>query len=290
MKEQAGGARAASFGEQARARALDASRGIRNRAATAGHPETRRQLSGVAAGVARAEDALGNKIKNFVPTPASNPDLLGPFNPEWMQRKYLPRIVEKVMDTAVNICASVLMGESQVEGAPVIKTIIKLITGVVLIVVYIIYFVLIAVAWLSHWFVVYPLPQLFVKLPIFIMTKASNDADKRKILQNFFTTFLKLIPFLVIFNLVGIWFAPLYGLAACIAYALFAQIQLISFTLFGTKNSKFIKEHIKTNRFGLTLLASIMITFSSAKNLRKETAFGVSIASIISMLILACAV
>ena len=164
----------------------------------------------------------------------------------------------------------------------------KMVAGVLLLAGYVIYMIIILIA-----FVLYIIKwcgsKLFVKFPLLIRGLSSNY-NQRNILYNFFTTFLKLIPFLVIFNMVGIWFAPLYGLAACIAYAVFAQIQFISFTLFGTKNSKFIKEHIKTNRFGLTLLASIMITFSSAKNLRRETAFGVSIASIISMLILACAV
>ena len=71
----------------------------------------------------------------------------------------------------------------------------------------------------------------------------------------------------------------LYGLAACIAFAIFVQFKFISFTLFGTKDSQFIKKHIKENRLGLTLLASIMITFSSAKNLKPQTAFGVALAS-----------
>ena len=101
-------------------------------------------------------------------------------------------------------------------------------------------------------------------------------------------TLIKLIPFIVVFNVVGLWFTPIYGLAACIAFAIFVQFKFISFTLFGTKDSHFIKKHIKENRFGLTLLASIMITFSSAKNLKPQTAFGVALASAISMLILAC--
>ena len=130
---------------------------------------------------------------------------------------------------------------------------------------------------------------LFITLPS--QTKEMiADCDQRNILYNFVMTLIKLIPFIVVYNLVGLWFAPIYGLAACIAFAIFVQFKFISFTLFGTKDSQFIKKHIKENRFGLTLLASIMITFSSAKNLKPDTAFGVALASAISMLILACGV
>ena len=116
------------------------------------------------------------------------------------------------------------------------------------------------------------------------------NPDQKNIFSNFMMYLIKLVPFIVVFNLVGIWFAPLYGLAACIAYAIFVQIKFVSFTLFGTKDSNFIKKHIKENRFGLTLLASIMIAISSAKNLRSQTAFGVSLSCAICMFILSCSV
>ncbi len=130
--------------------------------------------------------------------------------------------------------------------------------------------------------------KLFIELPSDAMKLLTPD--QKNIFSNFMMYLIKLVPFIVVFNLVGIWFAPLYGLAACIAYAIFVQIKFVSFTLFGTKDSNFIKKHIKENRFGLTLLASIMIAISSAKNLRSQTAFGVSLSCAICMFILSCSV
>ena len=153
---------------------------------------------------------------------------------------------------------------------------------------HIIYFIILVVAMLFSTLTKIA-KYLFITLPSQTKEMIADD-DQRNILYNFVMTLIKLIPFVVVFNVVGLWFAPIYGLAACIAFAIFVQFKFISFTLFGTKDSQFIKKHIKENRLGLTLLASIMITFSSAKNLKPQTAFGVALASVICMLILACGV
>jgi len=194
-----------------------------------------------------------------------------------------------LMNSALEFCGN--MASTEFEGSKwmIIPKAVKVLIGVVgCMVGYPIYFAILVVALLLS--ILMKIGKyLFISLPLQIK-QMTTDCDQRNILYNSFMTLIKLIPFIVVYNVVGLWFAPIYGLAACIAFAIFVQIKFISFTLFGTKDSQFIKKHIKENRFGLTLLASIMITFSSAKNLKPGTAFGVALASVISMLILACEV
>lgn len=194
-----------------------------------------------------------------------------------------------LMNSALKVCADLAATEFTGSRLGMIPKSLKVLLGVAgCIVGYLIYFAILLVAFILT-YIMKMAKYLFISLPSQTKEMVADD-DQRNIFYNFVMTLIKLIPFIVVFNVVGLWFAPIYGLAACVAFAIFVQFKFISFTLFGTKDSHFIKKHIKENRFGLTLLASVMITFSSAKNLKPQTAFGVALASAISMLILACGV
>ena len=76
---------------------------------------------------------------------------------------------------------------------------------------HIIYFIILVVAMLLST-IMKIVKYLFITLPS--QTKEMiADCDQRNILYNFVMTLIKLIPFIVVYNLVGLWFAPIYGLA-----------------------------------------------------------------------------
>ena len=100
--------------------------------------------------------------------------------------------------------------------------------------------------------------------------------------------FIQLIPIIVLFYTIGLWFAPTYGLGICIAYAIFVQIKMTAFVLFGAKNADLTKAHLRKNRYGLTFMTLLMIAYNANQNLQLKTSVGVTVAFAICMFIMLC--
>ena len=100
--------------------------------------------------------------------------------------------------------------------------------------------------------------------------------------------FIQLIPIIVLFYTIGLWFAPTYGLGICIAYAIFVQIKMTAFVLFGAPNPNLTKAHLRKNRYGLTFMTLLMIAYNANQNLQLKTSVGVTVAFAICMFIMLC--
>ena len=102
------------------------------------------------------------------------------------------------------------------------------------------------------------------------------------------TMFIKLIPAIALFYAVGLWFAPTFGLGICIAYAIFVQLKMTAFILFGAKNANLTKAHLRKNRYGLTFMTLLMIAYTANQNLKFNTGIGVTVAITACMFIMLC--
>ena len=74
----------------------------------------------------------------------------------------------------------------------------------------------------------------------------------------------------------------------CIAYAIFVQIKMTAFVLFGAKNADLTKAHLRKNRYGLTFMTLLMIAYNANQNLQLKTSVGVTVAFAICMFIMLC--
>ena len=113
----------------------------------------------------------------------------------------------------------------------------------------------------------------------------------KNVSQSEFAYLLSLGVTIIVFFFIGWWLAPLWGLGTTFLYSIYAQLQIMILVLFGTlqpneKQSKL--EHIKKNKFSLTIMAIIMITYSALKSLTPKTSKTVIGSMIGGLILLLC--
>ena len=113
----------------------------------------------------------------------------------------------------------------------------------------------------------------------------------KELSQSRFAYLLTLGITIITFFFIGWWLAPLWGLGTTFLYSIYAQLQIMILVLFGTlqQNEKQSKlEHIKRNKFSLTIMAIIMITYSALKSLTPKTSQTVIGSMIGGLILLLC--
>jgi len=99
---------------------------------------------------------------------------------------------------------------------------------------------------------------------------------------------LKLIAIYLIF---GWWVIPTYGLGICIAYSISTQMKIISLLMFSSLNKKYINattDYLKNNRYGLTIMGLLMLSYSAMTYLRPNVAVGAFVSLIVCSIIIIC--
>ena len=115
-----------------------------------------------------------------------------------------------------------------------------------------------------------------------------NIGELYKRRTNALSLFIQLIPAIAVFYTIGLWFAPTFGLGICIAYAIFVQLKMTAFILFGAKNANLTKAHLRKCRYGLTFMTLLMIGYTANQNLKFNTSIGVTLAFTACMFIMLC--
>ena len=113
----------------------------------------------------------------------------------------------------------------------------------------------------------------------------------RDVSQSQFAYLISLGVTIIVFLFIGWWLAPLWGLGTTFLYSIYAQLQIMILVLFGTlqpdeKQSKL--EHLRKNKFSLTIMAIIMITYSALKSLTPNTSKTVIGSMIGGLVLLLC--
>ena len=98
-----------------------------------------------------------------------------------------------------------------------------------------------------------------------------NIGEVYKRRTNALSLFIQLIPAIAVFYTIGLWFTPTFGLGICIAYAIFVQLKMTAFILFGAKNANLTKAHLRKCRYGLTFMTLLMIGYTANQNLKFNT-------------------
>ena len=128
------------------------------------------------------------------------------------------------------------------------------------------------------------IPNGYTKIKEFI--KYIGDTYKKN--TNALALFIQLLPAIAVFYTIGLWFAPTFGLGICIAYAIFVQLKMVAFILFGAKNANLTKAHLRKCRYGLTFMTLLMIGYAANQNLKFNTSIGVTLAITACMFIMLC--
>jgi len=104
-------------------------------------------------------------------------------------------------------------------------------------------------------------------------------------------TIISLLKFIAIYLIFGWWVTPTYGLGICIAYSLSTQMKIISLLMFNSLNKKYINatiDYLKNNRYGLTIMGLLMLSYSAMTYLRPNVAVGAFISLIVCSIIIIC--
>ena len=104
-------------------------------------------------------------------------------------------------------------------------------------------------------------------------------------------TIISLLKFIAIYLIFGWWVTPTYGLGICIAYSLSTQMKIISLLMFSSLNKKYINatiDYLKNNRYGLTIMGLLMLSYSAMIYLRPNVAVGAFISLIVCSIIIIC--
>ena len=104
-------------------------------------------------------------------------------------------------------------------------------------------------------------------------------------------TIVSLLKFIAIYLIFGWWVTPTYGLGICIAYSLSTQMKIISLLMFSSLNKKYINatiDYLKNNRYGLTIMGLLMLSYSAMTFLRPNVAVGAFISLIVCSIIIIC--
>ena len=104
-------------------------------------------------------------------------------------------------------------------------------------------------------------------------------------------TIISLLKFITIYLIFGWWVTPTYGLGICIAYSLSTQMKIISLLMFNSLNKKYINatiDYLKNNRYGLTIMGLLMLSYSAMTYLRPNVAVGAFISLIVCSIIIIC--
>ena len=97
---------------------------------------------------------------------------------------------------------------------------------------------------------------------------------------------IELSKIIVLYFIFGWWVTPIYGIVICTLYSLLTQLKVISLLLFGSTNKK---TYISENRYGLTIMGLLMLSYSAITSLMPNVALGVSIALLVcSIIIISC--
>ena len=104
-------------------------------------------------------------------------------------------------------------------------------------------------------------------------------------------TLVSLLKFIAIYFIFGWWVTPTYGLGICIAYALSTQMKIISLLMFSSLNKKYINattDYLKNNRYGLTIMGLLMLSYSAMSYLQPNVAIGAFISLLVCSIIIIC--
>lgn len=104
-------------------------------------------------------------------------------------------------------------------------------------------------------------------------------------------TLVSLLKFIAIYFIFGWWVTPTYGLGICIAYALSTQLKIISLLMFSSLNKKYINattDYLKNNRYGLTIMGLLMLSYSAMSYLQPNVAIGAFISLLVCSIIIIC--
>ena len=91
----------------------------------------------------------------------------------------------------------------------------------------------------------------------------------------------------------GWWVTPTYGIGICIAYSLATQFKMISLLLFTSLNKKYINatiDYLRNNRYGLTIMGLLMLSYSAITYLRPNVAAGALISLLVCSIIIICCI
>lgn len=123
---------------------------------------------------------------------------------------------------------------------------------------------------------------------IFLLSTGTTIATKNASLTAVIVSLLKLIAIYLIF---GWWVIPTYGLGICIAYSISTQMKIISLLMFSSLNKKYINattDYLKNNRYGLTIMGLLMLSYSAMTYLRPNVAVGAFVSLIVCSIIIIC--
>jgi hypothetical protein len=123
---------------------------------------------------------------------------------------------------------------------------------------------------------------------IFLLSTGTTIATKNASLTAVMVSLLKLIAIYLIF---GWWVIPTYGLGICIAYSISTQMKIISLLMFSSLNKKYINattDYLKNNRYGLTIMGLLMLSYSAMTYLRPNVAVGAFVSLIVCSIIIIC--
>ena len=103
--------------------------------------------------------------------------------------------------------------------------------------------------------------------------------------------FVSLLKFIAIYLIFGWWVTPTYGIGICVAYSISTQMKIISLLMFSSLNKKYINattDYLKNNRYGLTIMGLLMLSYSAMTYLQPNVAIGTCISLLICSIIIIC--
>lgn len=106
-------------------------------------------------------------------------------------------------------------------------------------------------------------------------------------------TTVSMLKFILLYFMFGWWVTPTYGIGICIAYSLATQFKMISLLLFTSLNKKYINatiDYLRNNRYGLTIMGLLMLSYSAITYLRPNVAAGALISLLVCSIIIICCI